>query len=65
MRRTPTDDELFAAVKRSRMVLSTFTTTKTFDRALSALAQYTAGKAVKAVCEINQEPSIQSTCGEV
>lgn len=52
-----TDDELFVAVKRSRMVVSTFSTTKTFDRALSALAQYTAGKAVKAISERIQNPS--------
>mmetsp|Transcript_33265 Transcript_33265/g.78553 ORF Transcript_33265/g.78553 Transcript_33265/m.78553 type:complete len:813 (+) Transcript_33265:149-2587(+) len=47
--RTLTDEELFVAVKRSRMTLSTFSTTKTFDRALSALSHYTAGKAVKAI----------------
>mmetsp|Transcript_7531 Transcript_7531/g.8544 ORF Transcript_7531/g.8544 Transcript_7531/m.8544 type:complete len:819 (+) Transcript_7531:126-2582(+) len=44
-----TDDVIFIAVKRSRMVVSTFSTTQTFDRALNALAQYTAGKAVKAI----------------
>jgi hypothetical protein len=48
----PTNDELFVAVKRSRMVLSTFSTTNTFDRALRALAQYVAGKAVKSVAKI-------------
>ncbi len=51
MEKTPTDDELFVAVKRSRMVVSTFSTSKSFDRALSALSQYVAGKAVKAVSQ--------------
>jgi len=51
MENVPKDDELFVAVKRSRMVVSTFSTTKTFDRALSALSQYVAGKAVKAVSQ--------------
>eukprot|EP00536_Pseudo-nitzschia_multiseries_P018345 jgi/Psemu1/55168/gm1.55168_g len=55
---TITDDELFAAVKRSRMTVSTFSTTKTFDRALSALAHYTAGKAVKAISKSIEESSI-------
>ena len=45
----PTDEELFTAVKRSRMVVSTFSASKMFDRALKALAQYIAGKAVKSV----------------
>ena len=44
------DDVLFLAVKRSRMVVSTFSTTKTVDRAIKALEQYVAGKAVKAIC---------------
>ena len=48
---SPTNQELFVAVKRSRMVVSTFSTTKTFDRALSALAQYIAGKAIKSINE--------------
>ena len=55
-----TDDVLFVAVKRSRMVVSTFSTTKTFDRALSALAQYTAGKAVKAIIkEVIRNTSVE------
>ena len=56
---TPTDDELFVAVKRSRMVVSTFSTTKALDRALKALSQYTAGKAVKAVSASVQNSDIQ------
>lgn len=44
-----TDDDFFVAVKRSRMAVSTFSTTNTFNRALSALTQYAAGKAVKAI----------------
>lgn len=47
--RSPTNDELFTAVKRSRMVVSTFSASKMFDRALKALAQYIAGKAVKSI----------------
>ena len=55
-----TDDALFVAVKRSRMVVSTFSTTKMFDRALSALAQYTAGKAVKVIInEVIQNTSVE------
>lgn len=56
---SPTNDELFVAVKRSRMVVSTFSTTKAFDRALAALVQYTAGKAIKSVSESIQNSSIQ------
>jgi hypothetical protein len=48
---TLTNDVLFTAVKRSRMVLSTFSTAKMLDRALRALEQYTVGKAIKAICE--------------
>lgn len=55
---SPTNDELFMAVKRSRMVVSTFSTTKTFDRALSALSQYTSGKAIKAIIQITSKSSI-------
>ena len=55
----PTNDELLVAVKRSRMVVSTFSTTKTFDRALTALAEYTAGKAVKSVSGSMRDSSLQ------
>jgi len=47
----PTNDELFVAVKRSRMVVSTFSTSKNLDRALSALSQYVTGKAIKSVSQ--------------
>lgn len=47
--KTLSNDILFTAVKRSRMVLSTFSTVKMWDRALKALEQYIAGKAVKAI----------------
>jgi hypothetical protein len=62
---SPTNDELFVAVKRSRMVVSTFSSTKAFDRALSALAQYTSGKAVKAVSESIRNSLIQRPGGEI
>jgi hypothetical protein len=62
---SPTNDELFVAVKRSRMVMSTFSSTKAFDRALSALAQYTSGKAVKAVSESIRNSLIQRPGGEI
>ena len=62
---SPTNDELFVAVKRSRMVVSTFSTAKAFDRALSALAQYTSGRAVKAVSESIRNSSIQQSGGEI
>lgn len=62
---SPTNDDLFVAVKRSRMVVSTFSTAKAFDRALSALAQYTSGKAVKAVSESIRNSSIQRPGGEI
>ena len=52
-------DELFVVVKRSRMVVSTFSTTKTFDRALTALKQYMAGKAVKAIHKDIQRSSFK------
>ena len=47
----PANDELFVAVKRSRMVVSTFSTSKNLDRALSALSQYVTGKAIKSVSQ--------------
>jgi hypothetical protein len=45
------DEILFLAVKRTRMVLSTFTTVKMQDRAFKALEQYSVGKAIKAICK--------------
>ena len=43
------DDILLLAVKRSRMVISTFSTATMVDRALKAVQQYLVGKAVKAI----------------
>jgi hypothetical protein len=43
------NDTLFLAVKRSRMVVSTFSTAKMLDRGLAAVQQYSVGKAVKAI----------------
>ncbi len=45
------EDELFLAVKRSRMVVSTFSTAKMMDRALKAVDNYSKGKAVKAIAK--------------
>ena len=44
-----TDDVIFLAVKRSRMVVSTFSTANMLDRALKAVQQYAIGKAVKVI----------------
>ena len=43
------DDMLLLAVKRSRMVVSTFSTASMVDRAILAVQQYLVGKAVKAI----------------
>jgi len=40
------------AVKRSRMVVSTFSTTSNMDRGFKALEEYIAGKSIKVVAEI-------------
>ena len=44
-----TESTLLQAVKRSKMVVSTFSTSSNTDRALKALSQYMASKQVKAV----------------
>ena len=50
------DDILRLAVKRSRMVISTFSTATMVDRALKAVQQYLVGKAVKAIGkEVHQQ----------
>jgi len=50
------DDILRLAVKRSRMVLSTFSTATMVDRALKAVQQYLVGKAVKVIGkEVHQQ----------
>ena len=44
------DEKLLVhAVKRSRMVVSTFSTTTNIDRGFKALKEYVAGKSIKAV----------------
>lgn len=43
------EEDLFLAVKRSRMVVSTFSTAAMMDRALKAVDNYTKGKAVKVI----------------
>jgi hypothetical protein len=45
------NDTLFLAVKRSRMVVSTFSTAKMLDRGLAAVQQYSVGKAMKAIID--------------
>ena len=46
-----TESTLLQAVKRSKMVVSTFSTSSNTDRALKALSQYMASKQVKAVIQ--------------
>ena len=43
---------LLLAVKRSRMVVSTVSSTVNLERGIKALTDYVAGKAVKAVINI-------------
>ena len=45
------ESTLSQAVKRSRMVVSTYSTSSNADRALKALSQYMAGKHVKAIIQ--------------
>ena len=44
---------LLHAVKRSRMVASTFSTTKNPDRAIKAIAEYLLGKSIKPILKIS------------
>ncbi|GFH56575.1 hypothetical protein CTEN210_13051 [Chaetoceros tenuissimus] len=49
------EDMLALGVKRSRMVVSTFSSSAMVDRGLNAVEQYIKGKAVKALCVITIE----------
>ena len=44
------EDMLALGVKRSRMVVSTFSSSAMIDRGFNAVEQYLKGKAVKALC---------------
>lgn len=56
---------LYLAVKRSRMVVSTYSTVTMVDRALKAVETYSVGKAFKAIAaEISKERSISHRCHE-
>jgi hypothetical protein len=48
------DGTLLHAVKRSRMVASTFSTSKNSDRAIKAVSDYLVGKSIKIILKVNK-----------
>ena len=50
-----TEDTLLKAVKRSRMVASTFYTSTNTNRAIKSVSEYLAGKSINEMMKLKQE----------